>query len=361
VTRDLPTAYGGPLIEGVLRAQPADFRVEEVLGFEPSGSGEHAFLLIQKTDANTEWVARQLAQAAGVPPMAVGYAGLKDRHAITRQTFTIQLPGRADPDWSALSIAGVEVVAATRHNRKLKRGAHRGNRFGVRVRDVVGERDAVDARVRTIGERGVPNYFGEQRFGRDGGNVALAEAMFAGRRMPRAQRSIALSAARSFLFNATLAARVDASTWDRAVDGDVWMLDGTHAIFGPEPWSDDLAQRLASLDIHPTGPMWGRGDLRTRDAARALEEQLPVEHPVLTQGLEQAGLEQERRALRLVAADLVHTWEAHDTLFLQFTLGQGAFATTVLRELCDWHSGRHGNDHSSDSGARTHVDGPEPE
>lgn len=336
----LPYAFGGPVIEGVLRARKADFRVEEILGFEPSGVGEHAFLLIEKEGANTEWVARQLAAAADVAPMVVGFAGLKDRHAITRQTFTVQLPGRTDPDWSALAIPGVRVLAATRHNRKLKRGAHRGNRFHIRVRDVRGDRDAVEVRLATLRERGVPNYFGEQRFGRDGQNVALAHALFGGRRMPRPQRSIALSAARSALFNDVLAARVAAATWDQALDGDVWMLGGSHAIFGPEPWNGDLAQRLVSLDIHPTGPMWGRGELRSTGATQALERATVELHTALARGLEQAGLEQERRALRLSVGDLTHAWEADDVLVTQFCLGSGAFATTVLRELCGWHADR---------------------
>lgn len=130
----LPRAHGGAPASGVLRAEPDDFCVDELLGFEPSGGGEHAFLVLEKTGANTEWVARQLARAAGVAPVAVGFAGLKDRHAVTRQAFTVHPAGRAEPDWSALAIPGVQVVSATRHSRKLKRGAHRGNRFRIRLR-----------------------------------------------------------------------------------------------------------------------------------------------------------------------------------------------------------------------------------
>jgi tRNA pseudouridine13 synthase len=338
MTVALPYAHGGPPISGVLRAEPADFRVDEILGFEPSGEGEHAFLLIEKTDANTEWVARQLAVAAGVAPMAVGYAGLKDRHAITRQTFSVQMPGRAAPDWSALAIAGVSVLAATRHNRKIKRGAHRGNRFRIRLRRVRGSIQEVETRLATIRERGVPNYFGEQRFGRDGQNVALAEALFAGRRMPRPQRGFALSAARAQLFNAVLAARVANVNWDQALDGEVWMLGGSNAIFGPEAWSEALATRLTALDIHPTGPLWGKGELRCTAAVRELELAAIAAHATLARGLERVGLEQERRALRLRANDLNHVWESDDSIVLDFHLASGAFATTVLRELCDWHA-----------------------
>lgn len=338
MTVALPYAHGGPSISGVLRAEPADFRVDEILGFEPSGEGEHAFLLIEKTDANTEWVARQLAEAAAVAQMAVGYAGMKDRHAITRQTFSVQMPGRADPDWSAFAIPGVRVLAATRHNRKIKRGAHRGNRFRIRLRQVRGAIEEVETRLAMIRERGVPNYFGEQRFGRDGQNVALAEALFAGRRMPRPQRGFALSAARAQLFNTVLATRVADGNWDQALDGEVWMLGGSNAIFGPEAWSEVLATRLAALDIHPTGPLWGNGDLRCTGAVRELELAAIAGPAALARGLERAGLEQERRSLRLRANDLGHAWESGDSLVLEFHLAAGAFATTVLRELCDWHT-----------------------
>ena len=335
MTQALPYAHGGPVINVALRVEAGDFRVEEILGFEPSGEGEHAFLWIEKSGANTEWVARQLAQAAGVPAMAVGFAGLKDRHAITRQMFSVQMPGRPDPDWNALAIPGVTILSATRHGRKLKRGAHRGNRFRIRLREVRGARDAVERKLEAIRRRGVPNYFGEQRFGRNGGNLALAEALFADQRMSREQRGFALSAARSELFNAVLAARVAAATWDHALDGEVFMLDGSHAIFGPEPCSDDLAQRLAALDIHPTGPLWGNGELRSAAAVRELEHAVATAQRVLAQGLERHGLEQERRALRLRVVELAQVREATD-LVLEFGLGVGAFATSVLREICDW-------------------------
>jgi tRNA pseudouridine13 synthase len=337
VSDTLPYAYGGPPLTGRLRAEPADFEVEELLGFEPSGHGEHAFVWIEKTGANTEWVARQLADAAGVAPMAVGFAGLKDRHAVTRQVFTVQMPGRADPDWSALAIPGVTVLSATRHDRKLKRGAHRGNRFRIRLRDVRGDRAAADERIERIRAGGVPNYFGEQRFGRDGRNLALAQALFAGRRMPRHQRGFALSAARSELFNAVLGDRVGRGDWNRALDGEVWMLAGSHAIFGPERFDEGLARRLAELDIHPTGPLWGAGELRSTADVRARETAAVEPFAAIAQGLERAGLNQERRSLRLPIDDWSHEWPSESELTLGFRLAAGSFATTVLRELCDWH------------------------
>jgi tRNA pseudouridine13 synthase len=329
----LPHAHGGPPVAGRLRAEPGDFRVDEELGFEPSGAGEHVFLLVEKIDANTEWVAKRLAEKAGVAPMSVGYAGLKDRRAVTRQSFSVHLPGRADPDWSALAIPGVRVLAASRHDRKLKRGAHRGNRFRIRVRDAEGDRTAVERRIAMIRERGVPNYFGEQRFGRGGANIAQARAHFAGQRMRRHESGLAISAARSLLFNAVLASRVADESWDSALDGEVWMLAGTHSIFGPEPWTVDLARRLAAFDIDPTGPLVGAGELRTTGAVRAIEEAAIAPHRDLADGLARAGLVQERRALRLRVADLAHEWEGDGSLVVEFRLPAGAFATVVMREL----------------------------
>ena len=329
----LPYAHGGPPIAGRIRVEPADFRVDEELGFEPSGTGEHAFLFVEKIDANTEWVAKRLAEKAGVGPMAVGYAGLKDRHAVARQNFSVHLPGKADPDWSALAIPGVRVLAASRHDKKLKRGVHRGNRFRIRVRNVDGDREAVEQRLALIRERGVPNYFGEQRFGRDAGNIAQARAYFAGTRMRKHEIGLAISAARSLLFNAVLATRVADGSWDSALDGDVWMLSGTHSIFGPEPWTVELARRLAAFDIDPTGPMIGAGELRTTGLVRALEECAIAPYRDLAEGLARAGLAQQRRSLRLRVDGLVHELEGDGALVLEFRLPAGAFATVVLREL----------------------------
>jgi tRNA pseudouridine13 synthase len=331
----LPCAHGGPPIAGQLRSVPEDFFVDEMLGFDPSGAGEHAFVRVEKTGANTEWVARRLAAKAGVAPVAVGYSGLKDRHAVTRQTFSVHLPGRDDPDWSALAIPGVRVMSASRHERKLKRGIHRSNRFRIRVRDVEGSRDAVAQRLDAITARGVPNYFGEQRFGREGGNIARARELFAGRRMPHAEAGFALSAARSLLFNAVLARRVGEGNWDRALDGEVWMLAGTHSIFGPEAWTDDLARRLAEFDIDPTGPLWGAGEIRASGEVREIEQRAIAPFGDLADGLAKAGLVQQRRALRMPVRDLKHAWEHDGSLVLEFELPAGSFATVVLREICD--------------------------
>lgn len=330
----LPFAHGGPPLRGALRVQPGDFFVDEILGFEPEGSGEHVFVHVEKTGTNSDWVGKQLARFAGVAPMAVSWSGMKDRHAVTRQWFSVQLPGKTDLDWLALNINGVQVLDARRHNRKLKRGAHRGNQFRIRLRDVSGDREAAQVRIDVLAAQGVPNYFGEQRFGRGGDNLDLARALFAGRRLPREQRSFALSAARSHLFNRILAARVVDGSWSQAHDGDVFMLAGTHSVFGPEPVDDALRERMKRLDIHPTGALWGRGQLRSSGAVGEREASIAAADADLAAGLVKHELDQQRRSLRLLADGFSAVWEDAD-LILEFDLESGAFATVVIRELCD--------------------------
>ncbi|MBB6246311.1 tRNA pseudouridine(13) synthase TruD [Rhodanobacter sp. A1T4] len=333
VNEALPWAYGAPPLQARLRSTPDDFRVEEVLGYDADGQGEHALLWVEKRGANTDWVARELAKFAGVSQVAVGYAGMKDRHAVTRQTFSVQLAGKPDPDWSTFPHAEVKVLAATRHSRKLKRGALRGNRFVLVLRQVQGDREAAERVLQQIAARGVPNYYGEQRFGREGGNVAQARSMFAGRRVERDKRSFLLSAARSQIFNSVLAARVERDAWDTPLDGEIWALAGSRSWFGPEPFSDVLAERLARLDIHPSGPLWGQGERPSQSEAGALEQSIAESYSDLAAGLVAARMDQERRPLRLVPTDLKWRWLDDDALELSFELPAGAYATVVVREL----------------------------
>lgn len=331
----LPLAFGAPLLTGKIRTTPEDFQVDELPAFEPSGEGEHLLLTVRKRGANTVHVARQIARWAGLPEMGVSYAGMKDRHAVTTQRFSVHLPKRVAPDPALLNDAEIEVLESTWHNRKLQRGALAGNRFKLVLRDVQGDAALIDVRLAQIATRGLPNWFGEQRFGRDGGNVPAALAMFQGRRMRKDQRSLLLSAARSALFNQVLAARVEQGTWDTALDGEVWMLDGSRSVFGPEAWSDALAERLARFDIHPSGPLWGEGELRSTGDAAALElGAISDEQSLqLRAGLEDARLKQERRALRLRPALMQHQWLQPDVLELSFALPPGCYATAVLHEL----------------------------
>jgi len=329
----LPCAYGTPPLGARLRSSPEDFVVEEILGYDADGAGEHALLWVEKRGANTDWVARELAKFAGVSQVAVGYAGMKDRHAVTRQTFSVQLAGKPDPDWSVFPHAEVKVLAATRHSRKLKRGALRGNRFVLVLRDAQGDREAAERVLAQIAARGVPNYYGEQRFGREGGNVEQARAMFAGRRVERDKRSFLLSAARSQIFNSVLAARVERDAWDKPLDGEIWSLAGSRSWFGPEPFTDVLAERLARADIHPSGPLWGQGEPPAQAEAGALEREVGAAYGDLAAGLAAARMDQERRPLRLMPKDLRWRWHDDGALELSFELPAGAYATVVVREL----------------------------
>ncbi len=335
MSEPLPLAHGVPVLSGRIRTTPEDFIVEEIDAFQATGSGEHLLLTIEKRGTNTAHAAARIARWAGVPPMAVSYAGLKDRHAVTRQRFSVHLPKRVAPELAGLDSTDMRVTKSEWHAKKLPRGALAGNRFEIVVRELVGDAGAVDARLRAMAAQGVPNYFGEQRFGRFGDNVGNALAMFGGRRVPREQRTLLLSAARSELFNQVLGARVANGTWNRGLAGEVWMLDGSRSVFGPEPWTEALAARLADFDIHPTAPLWGRGNLRTADAARALEEDAiaDVRSMALRAGLEAAGLAQERRATRLRPQQLAWEWLDDGALKLRFVLPPGTYATTLLAEL----------------------------
>lgn len=356
-TRDdadhLPTAHGPGVLRAQIRTTPEDFFVEELPGFEPSGAGEHLLLTIEKRGMNTAFAAKRIAAWAGVGDMAIGYAGLKDRHAVTRQRISVHLPKKVAPDIAMLQSDDLRVLDHHWHSRKLPRGALAGNRFVLVLRNVAGERGAIDDRLRAIADIGVPNYFGEQRFGREGDNVAQAMAMFRGRRVAREKRSLLLSAARSELFNRVLAARVREGSWNRPLEGEVWMLDGRRSVFGPEPMTEDLQRRLDAFDIHPTGPLWGRGDLRSQAAAAAREQKSLADDDALAlrRGLEKAGLEQERRALRLRPAGLEWQWRTDDTLAITFVLPAGTYATSVLAELGDVTDG------SRTSGAGTFAGG----
>jgi tRNA pseudouridine13 synthase len=335
-----PAAWGAPLGTGVLRATPEDFEVDEILGFAAGGEGPHALLRVRKRGANTEWVARELARAAGVKPFEVGFAGLKDRNAVTTQHFTVPRGKRAAEEFAALKGEGYEVLSAAAHQRKLPRGALEGNRFVIIVRGLACDPDRLRDRVARIASGGVPNYFGEQRFGREGGNLAqvlrAAEAQggeSASRRRGRDdQRGFMLSAARSLIFNAILAERVEQGSWNRLSAGDVANLDGRGSVFAVDAIDADLERRCGVLDVHPTAPLAGLGASLATGAVLALEESVEAKFPQALSVIHTERMKPERRALRIRVRELEHEYSG-DTLRLRFALSAGSFATTVLREI----------------------------
>jgi len=333
--RSLAYAHGKPTATARLRQLPEDFCVTEIPLLEPDGEGEHVWLWIRKRNENTHRVAEQLARFAAVHPRQVSYAGLKDRRALTEQWFSVQLPGREAPDWAAMNSDTLSILRHVRHSRKLRRGALKGNRFRIRVRDIEGDHARLETRLALIDREGVPNYFGEQRFGRDGSNLHDAERLFAspGRRMPGNRHSLALSAARSLLFNQVLSHRVSTGIWNVPIEGDAMQLSGSHSYFIAESIDAELLRRVHDLDIHPTGPLHGRGRSSVQAASRQLEHDVLAEHSDWCAGLEAAGLKQDRRSLRLMAQGL--SWQKTGTAdwLLDFSLPAGAYATCVLREL----------------------------
>lgn len=327
---DWACAHGGPVIQAEFKRECEDFIVTEHLGFEPEGIGEHVFLWIEKIGSNTTWVADLLARHAGVPQVAVGYSGLKDRQAVTRQWFSVAVHPSVEPDWQLLNSDNLRVLSVSRHVRKLKRGVHKSNRFDIRLRHLQGDRDKLQRQLNDIKIQGFPNYFGDQRFGRQGSNLPAAERMFAGARVKRQQRSHYLSAARSWLFNRLLSQRVDNGTWLSAdADGHFYLV-GSASHFAASG-EDNLQARIEAVDIHPATVLWGRTTSELSDACRGLAE----DYPVLCQGLESAGLALEYRAVRERPTEFSWHEEGND-LVLTFSLGRGCYATALLRECFEW-------------------------
>lgn len=325
-----PRALGSLLGSGVLRAEPEDFVVEEELGFEPSGQGQHVLLRVSKRDANTQWVARELARICRCRPVDVGYAGLKDRRAVAVQWFSVPKSPQTLEAWTQVRTGEFAVLEAHAHTRKLPRGALSGNAFVIRVRDVNVGDDLLSQRLELIRRRGVPNYFGPQRFGHEGANLARIRPDI--REIRPAEREFVLSAARSLLFNAVLGARVEEGTWEILEAGDIANLDGRGSVFAVDAIDSTLVDRCSRLDIHPTGPMWGHGDPASMGRVHDLESRLAARFPTVVELLRAAGLAQERRSLRLAVRDLQFSRES-DSVVLRFRLTKGSFATTVLREV----------------------------
>lgn len=330
---DWPRAYGEPPVAAVLRAAPADFFVEEVMGFEPDGRGEHCWLWVEKENLNTADAAQRLARFAGLRERDVSYSGLKDKIAVTRQWFCLHLLNRS-PDWQRWDDPALRLLRIERHSRKLRRGTHRANRFVIVLRDLRGDIDALSARGDLLARNGVPNYFGEQRFGRGGRNLELALQMKGGaRRPPRQQASMYLSAARSFVFNEVLAARIVQSNWLTPLPGDVFMLDGTSSVFAAEP-DTEIRDRFAAGDIHITGPLCGRvGSIAAGGLVDVLEVGICADQQALVTVVEAGGVEASRRALRCMPTNLTMEFVDATACRIQFELPKGCFATSLVREL----------------------------
>jgi tRNA pseudouridine13 synthase len=332
---DPPRAHGETPVSGDVRVEPADFVVEERLGFEADGGTAHRLLLVEKVGTNTLFVARALAARAGKPQSEVGFAGLKDRRALARQWFSVPA-SRESASFVGYAGDGFRVLRELPHSRKLRRGALAGNDFRIRVRGLQGKAEAIAARIELLKSSGLPNYFGAQRFGRQGANLGRVRNWLDTGRLPKAreQRAFLLSSARALAFNAVLSARVLGSTWNRLLPGEVINLSGSQSVFASAYPDEGLHKRLREGDVSPTGPLCGAGGVPpTGEAGRIESDALAGVAPIPAL-LAAVGMRGERRALLLRPVDLRHRVDA-EALDLEFSLPRGGFATSVLREILD--------------------------
>lgn len=333
-----PLAWGGPVAEGRLRVQPEHFRVTETLNVEFDGSGEFDWVYIEKTGLTTPEAGELLRAFSGA--REVSYSGMKDKQAVTRQWYSLHMLGASSANWADFSDSRLRVLRSERHRRKLKRGTHPANAFELILSGPTLAQ--LEERIALLAAQGVPNYFGEQRFGVDGGNVAAAQRWLLnpgkGRdKLSRFKKSLWLSVIRSHLFNAVLSDRISAGTWNTALEGDLFALGDGNSIF-QEPLSTSIRARVEQGAIHPTGPLPGRAG-RTQPAgeAAAFEATSLEAFQEEVEALRKRGVEAARRPLRVIPKDLMAQAKP-EGVCLSFSLPRGCFATAVVRELIDYSS-----------------------
>ena len=327
--------HGQPQSSGLLKANPEDFLVVEDLGFEPDGEGEHILVRLLKNGCNTRFVADALAKFLKIHAREVSFAGQKDKHAVTEQWLCARVPGKEMPDLTQFQLEGCQVLEYARHKRKLRLGALKGNQFTLVLREVKG-RDDVEARLQAIVERGVPNYFGAQRFGIGGSNLlgALRWAESGAPVRDRNKRSFWLSAARSALFNQIVSERLKKPDFNQVVDGDALQLSGRGSWFVAT--YDELAVLQARVDARElmiTAALPGSGDWGTQRTALEFEQTTLAEETALQSLLQREKVEAARRAQLLYPQQFSWTWWDDVTVELRFWLPAGSFATSVVREL----------------------------
>lgn len=328
-----------PSATASIRQCNADFIVNEVLGFEGSGEGEHVLLQVKKNGIDTQSLINAVAIFAKVDKKNIGYSGLKDKHAITSQWLSIQMPGREEIDWQGIESDEIKVLTVGRNARKLKRGVHQSNQFKLMLRNFNGCRDEVERRLTRIKLQGVPNYFGVQRFGFNGKNIVLAEQWLLNtlsankrpQRLPRTKKSMYLSVLRSYFFNELLSVRVRNGSWCQYLAGDILQLEGTQRCFVDDD-AVDLSERVAEVDCHPTAVLAGVNSSAV-NCALAWEQEFLQPYQFILEGLKKQGLDAGRRSLRLWVGRLEYQWESETDLALSFSLPSGSYATSVLREL----------------------------
>lgn len=341
MTPPWPAIAGTPNAVALLRQSPEDFLVFEQLGFELSGEGEHVFLHLEKRELNSMELMQRIGRLSGIAERDIGLSGLKDRNAVSQQWFSVRMAGRAEPDWHALERPGdVKVLQVGRHLRKLKRGVHKANRFVLLLRDLRGDKEELLQRLERVKAEGFPNYFGEQRFGREGSTLAQARRWMeaGGRRISRTKRSLYFSALRAYIFNTLLAERVEQASWNCILSGDACALQGSRSLFSCGLADGEIQGRAERGDIHPALPLWGRGQPLSSEG-RVVEQSALLAQTdgiAICTFLERMGLELAYRPARASLDDFSWQFCEDDSLQLDFTLGTGCYATSVLAELVQY-------------------------
>lgn len=332
--------HGQPVGKATFKQTLNDFIVEESLRFEPSGEGAHHLLYIEKKNVNTDIVCHKLQKFAEVKPTDVGYAGKKDRFSVSRQWFSVQLPLLKDIDWQAFNDDEVTVLSATRHDKKLRIGAVKSNRFTIRLKDFSGDQDAFNQRLETIKLAGFPNYFGEQRFGRDrngeiGTNLSrgVDVLMFNKRLKNRNLQGLLFSAVRSFLFNHVVSERIEQQLAGKLLHGDFVMLNGSEKGFVVQDLEAE-SQRYKDADILLTAPLAGSRPNPQYDAL-TFESEALLPYQQLIDKLANKRFNEDRRALLVFPQNVTCQWHNEHEVELSFSLPKGAFATSLLRELVE--------------------------
>ena len=320
-----------PKQTALLKAECADFVVKENLGYSMAGEGEFVAVRVRKTDANTLFVGEKLAQFAGISARNMSYAGLKDRRAVTEQWFSLQMPGKTTPDFGDFQLEGIEILEVTRHNRKIRTGSLDGNYFDILLRNAI-ENDDLKVRLENLSKFGFPNYFTEQRFGRDGHNLTQALRWAKGEIQvkDRKKRSFYLSAARSEVFNLVVSERLKQGVANRVLLNDIVQLSGSHSWFVADEKEDlDVLQlRLEQGDLQLTAPLIGE----TVQPACSLENDIVQQHQDIVNLMKQERLKPARRPLLMKPKDF--NWQFEETgLRLKFYLPAGSYATALVREL----------------------------
>lgn len=330
--------YGAAQVSGTIKAQPADFKVVENLGFEPSGEGEHLFLLIEKSGLSTHELIDALARDFKLKPRDIGYSGLKDKLAVTQQWLSLHMPGQMH-QFEMPEINGYTVLQQGWHHRKLKPGTHRTNSFEVIIRNLEGFTEETARQIDSIKSMGMANYFGQQRFGERRGNVSRAIQIFSNprktRKLSRNKRSLYLSALRSHLFNQTLASRIESGYWQQPIEGDVFMLTGSQSIF-QEALNDDIRSRYQNFDLSSSASLFGEGDSKLADQASAIENRVFSEYPEIVECLLRLKVKLQMRPIRVAVEDLdVEHRGKEKSLLIKATLPSGSYFTTLLDHFID--------------------------